>query len=118
MMATVTVEPATLVVGDEYTLRGSGFVGPFVRVSVTYLRRAETYKAEVAAEPVQRGRGLPDGETDEAFAARQRAWAESGLAIGDISLTEVADQPGAVDVVVWDWPQRRRLAETGMIVRE
>lgn len=102
-MKTIKVDP--LVVGTQYTVGGSGYEGPYIKVTVTYTNRSEMYKATVARAPVQEA-----SEDDRAFSQRQEAWAMSGFKPGDFSLTEWAEEEGPVEFIVWDYPQRAVLA--------
>lgn len=95
-MARLTVGPLSL--GKEYDIRGTGFKGPLVRVTVTYPHRAEMYKASVSD-----GQPLED--------SKSKANKPNPYKAGEFHLTEFAEEKGEVAIVVWDWAQRERLAE-------
>lgn len=110
-MPDVLVKPKRVAVGEPYTISGSGYSGTHVQVSVTYEQRAETYKAAVAQQLVIDPRWRPTTPGEAPAMIRNPDFSP-----GEIRLVEYAEHPGTVRVAVWDWPQRRILAETRLTV--
>jgi hypothetical protein len=99
-MPQVNAQPGRVKAGKDVRISGSGFPPGFVKITVNYEHRAESYKAKSWSE------------LDEKEHKTKHEGKDSPHKTGDIDYTIEAYEPGVSPVLVWDGRQRAILAET------